>query len=428
MSVWRLRELAAVLGCEVADDPPVRRVVVDSREVREGDLFVALPGERRDGHAFLDHARERGAVAVLVARPYPDLPALVVPDTREALWRLARWWREQLRGHVVAVTGTAGKTTTKELLRHVFALWGTVFASPASYNSTIGLPLSVLSTPRESRWIFWELGINRPGEMDRLAQLARPRDAVVVSLGPAHLAFFDSYRHYLEEKLRVLRYLPPGGRVFHPAFGEEERRVFYAVLPEHVESVETPLAERAWQDTLSARILAGLVREVARRYGLPADEVEARIQTFPGVWGRKMTLRLGGGVWVHDAYNANPLSVQEVLVSYASRARVAVLVLGDMLELGAEEERWHRWVGMWVARLGYRNLMAVGERARWIAEEAATYGVPAQWFPSVEALISSALSDLMEAPLVILKASRAMGLEKILEAARARSSAGPSEG
>lgn len=426
--MWHLAELAEVLGNTVHEDPVVRRIVIDSREVEEGDCFVALRGEHHDGHDFLEDARKRGAVAVLVTRPYPDLPSLVVDDTREALWRLAQWWREKLRGHVVAITGTAGKTTTKELLRYVFEPWGPVCATPASYNSTLGLPLSILACSPDARWIFWEIGINKPGEMERLAGLARPQDSVIVSLGPAHLAFFESYQHYLEEKLRILDFLPQGGRVFHPAFKEDEGRVFLSKLPAHVQSIETPVAEEAWQHTWSARTIAGIAEKMASAYGLPIEAVRERIRSFGGMWGRKMIIHIGAGTWVHDAYNANPLSVQETLVSFSNRALTATLILGDMLELGEEEERWHRWVGRWVARLGYRNLYAVGKRARWIAEEAATYGVPAQWYPSVSALIDTALEDLLQAPLVILKASRGMALEQIVEAARARTSSGSPKG
>jgi len=423
-----LAHFAHVLGVPSPGEVPVRRVVVDSRQVEAGDLFVALPGSRHDGHEFLDDARARGAVAVLVSRPYEALPALVVPDTREALWQLARWWRGHLTGHVLAVTGTAGKTTAKELLRHVLAPAGPVYASPASYNSTIGLPLSILNTPLEARVAIYELGINRPGEMTLLGDLTRPEDLVLTALGPAHLEFFSSYRHYLEEKLSILRHLPPGGRVFHPPFDGDEARVFRELFPAGLIDVETPPLEEAWQETHSARILGGLVLAVARALGMEEAEVRERIRSFPGVWGRKTPVDLEGSRWIHDAYNANPLSVQDLLLSFQDRARIAALVLGDMLELGGEAERWHRWVGREAARLGYRNLLAVGEKARWIAEEAAAHGVPAQWFPSVDALIQEALDDLLAAPLVLLKASNAMGFERILEAARARRTSRPSSG
>ncbi len=423
-----LEHFARALGIPCPANPPIRRVVVDSRQVEPGDLFVALPGSRRDGHEFLEDARARGAAAVLTSRPYRALPALVVPDTREALWMLARWWRGHLRGHVLAVTGTAGKTTTKELLRHVLAPFGSVYASPASYNSTIGLPLSILNTPQDTRFVIYELGINRPGEMALLGDLARPKDLVITALGPAHLEFFSSYRHYLEEKLSILRHIPPGGRVFHPPFPGDEALVFRELLPEGPVEVETPPLEEAWQDIHSARVLAGLVLFVARALGVEEEAARGRLRTFPGVWGRKTPVDVGGSRWIHDAYNANPLSVQDLLLSFQDRARIAALVLGDMLELGGEAERWHRWVGREVARLGYRNLLAVGKQARWIAEEAAAHGVPAQWFPSVDALIQEALDDLLAAPLVLLKASHAMELERILEAARARRSSRSSAG
>lgn len=423
-----LAHFARALGLDVPDAVPIRKVVVDSRRVEEGDLFVALPGSRHDGHDFLDDARKRGAAAVLTSRPYGDLPALVVPDTRKALWDLARWWRSLLRGHVTAVTGTAGKTTAKELFRHVFSAWDSTFASPASYNSTIGLPLSILNTPPETRWVIYELGINRPGEMSLLGELARPDDLVITALGPAHLEFFQSYRHYLEEKLAILQALPPGGRVFHPPFPDDEARLFQEIFPPTLKEIVAEPADDAWGNTRSARLLAGLVIAVAEAQGFPREKVLERIRSFPGVWGRKTPVDLGGSLWIHDAYNANPLSVQDLLLSFQDRALVTTVVLGDMLELGKESERWHRWVGREVARLGYRHLMAVGEQARWIAEEAAQNGVPAQWFPSVEALLREALDDLLSSPLVLLKASNAMGFERILEEARARRNAHPPSG
>ena len=188
-----------------------RGVSIDSRRVVPGQLFWALPGQRTDGHRFVQAAVKKGAVGAVVSHPSPGLPQLLVPDTRQALVRAARWYRRCLPATVIGITGSVGKTTTKEMLRAVLGSELCVAASEASHNNLVGLPLSVLNAPRDAEVLLLEHGTSEPGEIRELTSISAPDWAVLTRIGAAHLSGLESTEGVLREKAQLIHALPRTG-------------------------------------------------------------------------------------------------------------------------------------------------------------------------------------------------------------------------
>lgn len=429
-------------------------VTQDTRQLTEGCLYVALRGERFDGHAFVGQALAGGAAAALVERgwqPPPGAegwPLIRVDDTRAALRDAARAWRLASGAFVLGLTGSSGKTTTKEMAAALFAAAGEVCATRGNLNNEIGLPLSLLEMPRTCAYGIFELGTNHPGEIAQLADVLRPQAALVASIGEAHIEHFGSVEAIAREKGELLRTLPPGG---FAALSLETRCFDLLASLSAAPVVTVSLASRDADffgelvDTLCGRVriteratgertlvCSGLPGEhnasnlllafaAARRAGVPpqaAAQALLRLK-LPGMrW--EVTARRGVTV-VNDAYNANPGSMAAVLRTFmmlpCSGRRV--VVLGDMLELGAHAEALHREVGRHVAELAPDLVFAVGQDTRaYVADEAVRRGYPPGQIHLFDspAQAAAALSEAVSAgDAVLLKASRGMRLERILD-------------
>ena len=382
----------------------------DSREVGPGDLFVALNA----GVRYVEEARARGA-------------ATLVPDDQEAaLAELATLVRSKSGARVVAVVGSAGKTTTKDILGALCAPHAPTIWAEKSLNNEIGLPLTVCRLESGTRILVTEMGMRGPGQIATLCAIARPEIAVVPHIGPEHLELLGTVERVAEANAEAIAALPPGGTAVVPERASElepylgrdditirrfdpndvERRDRTTRFSLDGQSVELALPFTQRHHAVNA--LAALHAYAA--LGLPLDRAfdgAGAIQLSP--WrGQEMPLP-GGGLVINDAYNANPDSMRAALEHLAERAgdRRRVAILGEMAELGAESDRYHRAIGELAAHLGV-EVIAVGEPAR-------AYG-PAVWVAGAEDAIEAARTTVGPGDVVLVKASRAVGLEGIADA------------
>jgi UDP-N-acetylmuramoyl-tripeptide--D-alanyl-D-alanine ligase len=428
-----------------------RGVAIDTRTLEAGEAFVALQGERFDGHAFLAQAEARGAACLIVshlpADNRPHIPVIVVADTAVALADLARAHRRRLNKTVIAVTGSCGKTTTKDLIAHILGGEGLVLKSQGTQNNHIGVPLTLLRLQPEHRYAVVELGSNHPGEIAALADIAQPNLAVITNVGPAHLEYFGSLMGVLQEKLSLLsalsedgtailpgdqldvyleapRFLPERCRVIH--FGTQEH---CTVRLQHVRwgaeglALQLDAALGAWHVPLvGAHNAENALAAIACTWalGLPMAQIKARLENCVTPPMRSELIRLEGIHLLNDAYNANPLSCAralETLLELPSNRRIAVL--GDMLELGDYAPAAHQAIGRMAAKLGIHWVVAVGEYARYVAEgvrETRSEGVDV-CRDAGEAL-ACIKPHLRSGDSVLIKGSRRLGLESITESLR----------
>ena len=368
--LWTWAELAAAVGVRPAAGPDLTGISIDTRTLRPGDLFVALPGDpgprfnvshrsTRDGHDFLPHAFAAGAAGALVHRPEAaDGPTIAVRDTLDALWQLAHAARGRFRGKVAAVTGSSGKTTAKTLLHAALA---DAFATGGSLNNHLGVPLSLARTPRGQAFAVYEIGTNHPGEIEPLARLAEPDVAIVLNVHPAHIEFFPDMAALRREKLSIAKGLRGGGRlvcldtlkegadVAAPTltFGLSAAADVYlaefdgatAVLHTPAGAVRAPVPGGGEHRALSvAAVTAALI-------ALGVDpQVVSRLAHVAPPAGRGNRIQAGAVTLIDDSYNANPASMAAALGSLAAaapRSGRTIALLGEMLELGADSDRLH---------------------------------------------------------------------------------------
>lgn len=438
-----LDQVAAAIGSPAR--PPAMAVSgwsVDSRRVAPGDLFFALRGPHHDGHAFVGEALAKGAAAAVVEQPVEAQGILLpVASTYRALKDLAAWARRQWPGTVVAVTGSAGKTTTKEAVAHLLAGRFSVGKSEGNYNNHVGVPLSVLRLPDHGQIAVLELAMNHAGEIAELASIARPEIGVVTMVGHAHVEFFDSIEDVARAKRELIEALPPNGtavlnaddarvarfREVHPGpaitFGFSETADVRAAAFERTSTgARFQLAGDGWFETrLEGRhgvrnLLAALA--VARLFGLQPEELAPAVAAFepPAMRGRRLVWR--GITILDDSYNANPEAVcamLETLRETPGRRRIAVL--GEMLELGRHSEALHRQVGRQAAAAA-DILIGVRGDARFLVEAALEAGLApgaAFFFEEPEQAGEQLRSLAREGDVVLLKASRGTRIERALE-------------
>jgi len=437
----------AARGRLIGADAPFGAVGTDTRTLEKGALFVAIVGERYDGNRFVGDAAAKGAAGAMVSvRSEAALPQIEVDDTRIGLGRLARAWRASFRIPVVAVTGSSGKTTVKELIAAILSVGAerrgrSVCVTHGNLNNDIGLPLTLMRLAAEHESAVVELGANHPGEIDALARIAQPTVGVITNAGAAHLEGFGSLDGVAKAKGELLDHLPAtgtavlnaddryvgewrarttAGRVLTFGFGadadftvvgkpvlDERGTRFTLRTPRETVDVSLPLV--GMTNVLNALAAAAAAHAV----GCDADEVAAGLARASAVRGRMHIVagRAGAAV-IDDAYNANPSSARAALDYLATRSGRRILVLGDMLELGPDAERLHAEVGEY-AKNRCDELVAVGPLAR---HAAVAYGRGADAFDDVEAAAGALLPRLAGDVTVLVKGSRAMGLERIVAA------------
>jgi UDP-N-acetylmuramoyl-tripeptide--D-alanyl-D-alanine ligase len=438
----RAADLASALGAPWSGrgaDVVIGGVSIDSRAVEPGDLFVALRGTRVDGRVFIPAALEAGASAVLAEAGGVALDRVIaVRDPVAALGTLARMVRGPFKGPVIAIGGSAGKTTTKEVLR---ALLGSrqVVASKASFNNHLGVPLTICGLETGTEVLVTEIGTNHPGEIAPLVSLAAPTHAIVTAIGAEHLEGFATVEGVLEEELELVRALPPGGIAFVNADCEALNS---AAFPAHVRVVRCGFgragvdvrgeARRDSEGRLAVRLKNGgpwletglsygvlrhgllLAAVAARHLGISDDELVRAAREIRPAPLRGEIRRINGATLLVDCYNSNPLSAIAALREIAGRAGKRSAVLGDMLELGGQAPELHRELGREAARSGLDEVLYVGEHG-----EEFLQGLDGHSGCTVRHSTSDArevFSRMVKAGgTILVKASRGVGLERLVE-------------
>ncbi len=436
-------------------DAVLTGVSIDSRTCAPGEAFFAIRGAHQDGHAFVAHARARGAACAVASQLPPGLggdgsfPLVLVDDTTAALQRLAAAHRRRFAIPVVAVTGSNGKTTTKELIATVLSARKRVLKPAGSYNNQWGVPLTLLQLEPEHEAAVLELGMNAFGEIASLAQLSQPTVGVVTTIAPAHLQGVGSLEGVQKAKGELVEAIPPGGAVVLNAddplvralAGRARTRVLtYGqadgadVRLGDVALAETGLAFRLVSGSAAADVrlpLAGrhnawhaaAAATVGVLLGVPLDEAAAALALAAPVKGRLAWREAGGVRVLDDTYNANPASMRAALETLreAGGPGRCFAILGDMLELGDQTDGAHRELGPWVAAVPVAGLAAVGPAMRATAASARAAGCPeVETFDAPEAAAAHLAERLAPGDRVLVKGSRGMRMERAVDALMAR--------
>jgi UDP-N-acetylmuramoyl-tripeptide--D-alanyl-D-alanine ligase len=437
---FSVKEIARVLAVPAQSDARITGWSVDSRTVQAGELFFALRGPNHDGNAYVDQALRKGAVAAVADRQSSG-EVLVVPDTLVALQDIATWARNQWGSEVVGVTGSAGKTSTKDVIAAMLAIEMPVAKTIGNLNNHVGLPLSILRAPSNARVAVLEMAMNHAGEIRRLCQIARPRVGVVTNVGHAHMEVFDSIEGVAGAKRELIEALPADGVAVLNAddalvarFRETNRGKTITfglnqgadVRAENVEfSAEgvkftvdgVPFASSLLGRHSVLNLLAGLA--VARLFGIRPERLTEVVREIPAGRMRGERIEHNGILILNDCYNSNPDAARamiDVLRDTPAQRRIAVL--GEMLELGRWSESLHRDLGNYVAERGIDVLVGIRGEARHLVDAAQQAGqaVNAAFFFSEPTAAGDRIREIARPGDVILfKGSRGTHVELALE-------------
>ncbi len=427
---------------------------IDSRTVKSGELFFAVKGERMDGHDFVDQALEKGAAAAIVRKDqlarYPNNTDLVaVNDPLVALQMLAAAVRRLWGKPLIGVTGSAGKTTTKEAIAHVLSAKFLVLKSEGNFNNHFGLPLMLLKLEPEHDLAVIEMGMSHAGEIAALAKIAQPEIGVVTNVAPVHLEFFDSIAHIARAKYELIQCLPANGTAALNAddehvskFAFNGKKIMYGlhssadVRAENIQSrgiegsrfdlVMNGQRERAVLPLVGVHNISNALAAVAvgADRGLTLAELAAALGTLAPADKRGQVVQVGNITVINDCYNSNPRALEAMVDSLArTPATRRIVVAGEMLELGPAGEEMHRRSGEHMAEKKIDFLVGVRGLARPMVEAAQQSGIQAVFFSTSEEAGQWLAKETRDGDVVLLKASRGVKLERALESWKSKLSA-----
>lgn len=439
-----LSDIATVLhGTLQGEDVTVTSVDTDSRRAQPGQLFIALPGEKFDGHDFLSQVAAQGAVAALVSRPVDSpLPTVRVKDTRLALGQLASWWRQQWALPLIAVTGSNGKTTTKEMIAAILQVHSgradAVLATAGNFNNDIGMPLTLLRLRPTHRHAVIEMGMNHLGEIDYLTRLACPDVAVINNAGTAHIGELGSRENIAKAKGEIFAGLRSDGvavinadsafadywRGLNAArrvvtFGMDANADVRGEMLDAASSFKLHYQHQTVPVTLAVPGVHNVMNALAAAAttlaaGVSLADVGLGLQQFAGVNGRlQQKTAANGAVVIDDTYNANPDSMRAALEVLKNTGQNTLFVMGDMGELGADAEDMHAQIGRYAKTCGVHKLYALGKFTQAAVQ---AFGQPAQHFATLAALLAALQAEMQADDVVLVKGSRFMQMERVVNA------------
>lgn len=447
-----ITEIAAALGylCQETERRPIHGVTIDSRRVQPGQLFVAITGEKTDGHQYLSQAWQAGAAAVVISDKshlLPDMNYILVEDGVVFIQRLAQYLRQKRALPVVAITGSTGKTSTKDILTAILATEGNIVAAKGNHNNELGLPLTLCDIQEETWAAVVEMGMRGLGQIDFLCQLATPSYGIITNIGRVHCELLGSQENIAQAKGELLAHIPADGVIalnqldrlwlkpwLHTCKG---KILWYSMEPGQGDLWAEQIEEQA---TASTYVLCwGQERQsitlnipgrhqvsnslaaiaIARTMGVSWVHICSALQQME-LTGMRLDIQQDkqGITWINDAYNANPESVKaalQVLMGQPGQRKIAVL--GDMYELGCYEQPGHQEVGQAAAISGIEQLVAVGQLGRIIAEAATNQPgqMNVRWAEDNQQAIDLLQVLLKPGDVVLVKGSRGMAMEEIVE-------------
>ena len=437
-----LSQIANILGCDApAVDIAITGTAIDSRKVTLGSLFVAIAGERVDGHDYLAAARQAGASAALVSSRQDDsLPQLVVGDVVQALGIIAKYWREQCDVKVVAITGSNGKTTVKEMVAAILRQCGSVIATQGNLNNELGVPLTLTRINSSTDYAVIEMGANHRGEISRLVEMAQPQCSLINNVAPAHLEGFGDLMGVAKAKAEIFLGLPENGvGVINTDmdFVNEWKQVLEnrKVLTFALNNPAAIKANDLQIDTGSSHFMVELEGEfhyinvplpgihnvanalaaiaLTHAMAIPASAMIKGLATMSAV-PHRLQLRSGlnRSQLIDDSYNANPGSYKQALATLAAFSGEHWLVLGDFGELGSDSERIHIQMGMDAKQASVKRLWTVGVNSKKACE---SFGDGAKHFDDVATLESALKQEISKDVTCLIKGSRFMQLDKLAD-------------
>jgi len=452
MKEMRAAEVARAVNGQLAADGNImiRSVSTDTRSLEPGCLFIALRGERFDGHDYIRDALDKGAVLVMAEKgaAIPDgVPAVLVEKTVQALGKLAEYHRSRFHIPVIAVTGSVGKTSTKEMIAATLSAGLKVHKTKGNYNNEIGLPLSVLELDDSHQAAVFEMGMRGFGEIDYLTRIVRPDIAVITNIGISHIERLGSRQNILKAKLEIIRGMQDDGVVLLNGDDEllsglkgllRQKTLFYGMdetcdirasdlLSKGEEGISFSVQCPAWEHRFFVpapgihnvqNALAAI--SVAMTLEFDCETIEKGLLSYTGDRMRMNILDIDGIKVINDAYNAAPASVSSALrvLSEIGANRRKWAVLGDMLELGAWTEDAHREIGMQVAESGIDYLVGIGNLARWYVEGASDHGMPLEktrLFENAEDAQNFISQNIAKGDVILFKGSRKMNLDLLAD-------------
>jgi UDP-N-acetylmuramoyl-tripeptide--D-alanyl-D-alanine ligase len=455
LSIFQIAELAAAAVSSGDGNAPIEKISTDSRTIKRGELFVALRGENFNGHNFIESVAKAGAAGAIVDLNWKgeilaNFAVIRVEDTLRAYQNLAANYRKSLSLKVLAITGSNGKTSTKDFAAAVLAHRFRVTKTQGNFNNHVGLPRTMLEATSQDEVAVWEIGMNHPGEVAMLAKLAAPDAAIITNIGVAHIEFMGSREAIAAEKGALAQAVAPDGTVILNADDPFSKKIAVGTRAKVVFAGTTKGTIRASEITQSATgtdftILEGAHRcraqlpvpglhmvqnallavAAGRMFGLSLEDCAAGLAAAPLTKARLQIKRIRGVQFIDDSYNANPESMKAALHTLveldADGKRIAVL--GEMRELGEESARGHREVGETAAELGVDQLIAIGDMAAVIAEAARNAGLQNTSIARSTSEAAELLGEIAASgDLVLVKGSRAARTERVIEAFEIRHS------
>jgi UDP-N-acetylmuramoyl-tripeptide--D-alanyl-D-alanine ligase len=441
-----LKKCAEILGAKLSDvdlNASFESVSIDSRTIKNGELFFAIKGENFDGHHFVEEAAKKGAIAAVVSQPVDlKIPQIIVDDTILALGQLAQWHRQQFNVPVIAVTGSCGKTTTKAMLASIFSQRGKTLSPISSFNNNIGLPLTLLQLDHSYQTVVLELGANHPGEIAGLVKIAKPQVAAVTIVAPVHLEGFGTLENIAAAKGEIFAELDSEGvaviNADDPSSASWQQQLSGKKVLRFARQNEADLSAKDVAMNAEGQAEFTLVTKVGEiRISLPVlgehnitnalaasacalacdlslADIKAGLEAMKPVAKRMIRHQLASGaILIDDTYNANPLAFKAAISVLRQTGLPTALVMGDMGELGSDAEQIHRDVGTWVQEAGINQFFTFG---RLSAHASAAYGATAKHFTDIQALLEVLRPLLNEKTVVLVKGSRSMRMENVVTA------------
>lgn len=448
--MFNVQELQRITGGKLIQGKSsvkVKGVSINSRAIKKGELFIAIAGPNFDGHQFVADAVAKKAAAVIVAKAVKgvpaDIPVIRVKDTVKALGRIARAYRDRFKIPVVAVTGSAGKTTTKEMVADILSVSFKVLKNIATENNHIGVPLTLFKLRPAHDIAVIEVGTNRPGDIKWLTYIANPQAAILTNIGESHLELLKSPQGVFREKLELVKGMRKGGTVIvnaddrylnKIAAGRLGHKVIRYALRNKADyragSIESRNGrlhfavngKKGWviSSLANHNIYNALASISCARYFQMSDTaIQKRLARFRPAKGRQQISRMGRCWLIDDTYNANPISLRsalQTLISLNTKGR-KILVCGDMLELGKQSEHLHRSIGRLVAGANLDLLLTFGKMSRFIAQEAqgGNAGLAVSHCPSIEKINEKLEKYCSPGDAILVKGSRGMKMERIVD-------------